>query len=210
HPPDEIVVAPDEPPIPTADEVMRLIADAEVVYTLPANPVNGDAIRGAKRLRMIATMGTGYDNIDVGAAKERGIPVTFAPGILDETTADGAFALLLATARRLGEAERFLRAGKYRGWTPFMFTGQDVHHATLGVVGMGRIGRALARRSKGFSMTILYHDARRNEDAERELAATFVPSLDDLLARSDFVSLHVSLVPDTRHLSDAIRLPRLT
>src|SRR5438094_110105 len=164
---------------------------------------------GAKRLRMIATMGTGYDNIDVGAARERSIPVTYAPGILDETTADGAFALLLATARRLGEAERFLRAGKYRGWTPFMFTGQDVHHATLGVVGMGRIGRALARRSKGFSMTILYHDARRNEDAERELAATFVPSLDDLLARSDFVSLHVPLVPETRHLIDAVRLRRM-
>ena len=186
-----------------------MISDADILYTLPANPVTGDAIRGAKRLRMIATMGTGYDNIDVGAARERSIPVTYAPGILDETTADGAFALLLATARRLGEAERFLRAGKYRGWTPFMFTGQDVHHATLGVVGMGRIGRALARRSKGFSMTILYHDARRNEDAERELAATFVPSLNDLLARSDFVSLHVPLVPETRHLIDAVRLRRM-
>jgi len=205
----EIVVGPDEPPIPTASEVSRMISDADILYTLPANPVTGDAIRGAKRLRMIATMGTGYDNIDVGAARERSIPVTYAPGILDETTADGAFALLLATARRLGEAERFLRAGKYRGWTPFMFTGQDVHHATLGVVGMGRIGRALARRSKGFSMTILYHDARRNEDAERELAATFVPSLDDLLARSDFVSLHVPLVPETRHLIDAGRLRRM-
>jgi len=205
----EIVVGPDEPPIPTASEVSRMISDADILYTLPANPVTGDAIRGAKRLRMIATMGTGYDNIDVGAARERSIPVTYAPGILDETTADGAFALLLATARRLGEAERFLRAGKYRGWTPFMFTGQDVHHATLGVVGMGRIGRALARRSKGFSMTILYHDARRNEDAERELAATFVPSLDDLLARSDFVSLHVPLVPETRHLIDAVRLRRM-
>jgi len=205
----EVRVGPAEPPIPTADEVARMIADADVVYTLPANPLTGDAIRGATRLRMIATMGTGYDNIDVGAARARGIPVTFAPGILDETTADGAFALLLAAARRLGEAERFLRAGKYRGWTPFMFTGQDVNHAALGIVGMGRIGRAVARRAKGFAMTILYHDARRNEDAERELDATFVAGLDDLLARSDFVSLHVPLLPETRHLMNAERLRKM-
>jgi glyoxylate reductase len=205
----DVVVGPGEPPIPTADEVAKMIADADVVYTLPANPLTGDAIRGAKRLRMIATMGTGYDNIDVAAAKERKIPVTYAPGILDETTADGAFALLLATARRLGEAERFLRAGKYRGWTPFMFTGQDVHHATLGIVGMGRIGRALARRARGFAMTIIYTDARRNEEAERELDVTFVPSLDDLLSRADFVSLHVPLLPETRHLIDAERLRKM-
>jgi glyoxylate reductase len=205
----EVVVGPGEPPIPTGEEVARMIGDADVVYTLPANPVSGDAIRGAKRLRMIATMGTGYDNIDVTAAKERGIPVSFAPGILDETTADGAFALLLAAARRTGEAERFLRAGKYRGWTPFMFTGRDVHHATLGIVGMGRIGRAVAQRAKGFAMTILYHDARRNPDAERELGATYVESFDDLLARSDFVSLHVPLLPETRHLMDADRLRKM-
>ncbi len=185
-----------------------MIRDADIVYTLPANPVNGDAIRGAKTLRFIATMGTGYDNIDVAAARERGIPVTYAPGILDETTADGVFALLLATARRLGEAERYLRAGKYRGWTPFLFTGRDVHHATLGIVGMGRIGRAVARRARGFSMRILYNDARRNDDAERELDATFV-TFDELLAGSDVVSLHVPLLPETRHLIDARALRKM-
>jgi len=205
----DVSVGPDEPPIPSADEVARMIADADVVYTLPANPVNGDAIRGATKLRMIATMGTGYDNIDVTAAKERGIRVTFAPGILDETTADGAFALLLATARRLGEAERFLRAGRFRGWTPFMFTGQDVHGATLGIVGMGRIGLAVARRARGFAMRVLYHDARRNPGAEQELGAAYVDSLDDLLARSDFVSLHVPLLAETRHLMDADRLRKM-
>jgi glyoxylate reductase len=205
----DVAVGPGEPPIPTADEVARMIADADIVYTLPANPVTGDAIRGARKLRMIATMGTGYDNIDVAAAKERGIPVTFAPGILDETTADGAFALLLATARRLGEAERFLRAGRYRGWTPFMFTGQDVHGATLGIVGMGRIGLAVARRARGFAMHVLYHDARRNLGAEQELGATYVERLDDLLARSDFVSLHVPLLAETRHLMDADRLRKM-
>ena len=203
-----MAVGPAEPPIPTPDEVRDAIREADVVYTLPANPVSGDAIRGARKLRMIATMGTGYDNIDVGAAKERGIPVTFAPGILDETTADGVFALLLATARRLGEAERFVRAGKFRGWTPTMFLGRDVHHATLGVVGMGRIGRALSRRAKGFAMRILYTDARRNEDAERELGATFV-SLDQLLRESDVVTLHVPLLPETRHLIDAAALRKM-
>ena len=203
-----MAVGPAEPPIPTPDEVRDAIREADVVYTLPANPVSGDAIRGARKLRMIATMGTGYDNIDVGAAKERGIPVTFAPGILDETTADGVFALLLATARRLGEAERFVRAGKFRGWTPTMFLGRDVHHATLGVVGMGRIGRALSRRAKGFAMRILYTDARRNEDAERELGATFVP-LDQLLRESDFVTLHVPLLPETRHLIDREALRKM-
>ena len=203
-----MAVGPAEPPLPTPDEVRDAIREAEVVYTLPANPVSGDAIRGARKLRMIATMGTGYDNIDVGAAKERGIPVTFAPGILDETTADGAFALLLAAARRLGEAERFLRAGKFRGWTPTMFLGHDVHHATLGVVGMGRIGRALSRRAKGFAMRILYTDARRNEDAERELGATFVP-FDQLLRESDFVTIHVPLLPETRHLIDAAALRKM-
>jgi len=204
----DITVGADDPPIPTPHEVVGLIKDADVVYTLPANPVNGDAIRGAAKLKFIATMGTGYDNIDITAARERNIPVTYAPGILDDTTADGAFALLLAAARRLSEAERYLRAGKYRGWTPFLFTGRDVHHATLGVVGMGRIGRAISRRARGFDMQILYSDARRNEDAERELGATYV-TLDELLARSDFVSLHTPLLPETRHLMNAERLRKM-
>jgi glyoxylate reductase len=204
----EVVVGPDEPPIPTAADVVALIRDADVVYTLPANPVNADAIRGAKKLRFIATMGTGYDNIDIAAARERNIPVTFAPDILTETTADGVFALLLAAARRLGEAERYLRAGKFRGWTPFMFTGRDVNHATLGIIGMGRIGRAVARRAKGFQMRTIYTDARRNEDAEREVGATYV-SLDELLAQSDFVSLHTPLLPETRHLMNAERLRKM-
>ncbi len=201
-------VGPAEPPVPTAEEVVSLVRDAEIVYTLPANPLNGPAIRGAAGLRMIATMGTGFDNIDIAAARERSIPVTFAPGILDETTADGAFALMLAAARRTGEAERFLRAGKYRGWTPFLFLGVDVYEATLGIVGMGRIGRAMARRAMGFRMKIIYTDASRSEPAEKEFGATFV-TLDELLAQSDFVSLHVPLMPETRHLIDAARLRKM-
>ena len=204
----DVAVGPDEPPIPTADEVTRLIADADVVYTLPANPVNGDAIRGAKKLRMIATMGTGYDNIDVGAAKERGIPVTFAPGILDETTADGAFALLLATARRLGEAERFLRAGKYRGWTPFMFTGQDVHGATLGIVGMGRIGLAVAKRARAFDMKIHYHN-RSRLTPEQEQGAVFHARAEDMLPHCDFLSLNAPATAETTGFLNAARIKLL-
>ncbi|MDQ3401211.1 MAG: D-glycerate dehydrogenase, partial [Chloroflexota bacterium] len=184
------------------------IQDADICFTLAANPVTGDAIRGAGRLRLISSLATGFDNIDVRAAKERGIPVTYAPGILDDTTADAAFGLLVAAGRRFGAAERYLRAGKYRGWTPFLFLGQDVHRATLGIVGLGRIGRAVARRAKGFEMTLLYSDARRNEDAERELGARFV-TLDELLAESDFVSVHTPLLPDTRHLIDAAALRKM-
>lgn len=204
----EITVGPDDPPIPSADEVARLIKDAEICFTLAANPVTGDAIRGAQKLRLIASLATGFDNIDVRTAKERGIPVTYAPGVLDDTTADAAFGLLIAAARRFGEAERYLRAGKYRGWTPFLFLGQDVHRATLGIVGMGRIGRAVGRRARGYEMTVLYSSTRRDEGAERELGARYV-TLDELLAESDFVSVHTPLLPDTRHLIDAAALRKM-
>ena len=204
----EVVVAPGEPPVPTKEEVRALVRDADIVYTLAANPLDGEAIRGAAKLRMIATMSTGYDNIDVAAARERGIPVTYAPGILDETTADAAFGLLIAAARRFGEAERFLRAGKYRGWTPFMFLGLDIHHATLGIVGMGRVGRQVARRAKGFEMRIIYHDARRDEQAERELGAEWL-GFEELLPQADIVSVHTPLLPETRHLIDAAALRKM-
>ena len=204
----EVVVGPAEPPLPTREEVRAMIRDADIVYTLPGSPVDGEGIRGAAALRMIATLGTGYDNIDVAAAKERGIPVTFAPGILDETTADGAFGLLMAAARRFGEAERYLRAGRFHGWTPFMFLGQDVHHATLGIVGMGRIGRQVARRATGFEMRVLYYDERRDEQAERDLGVTYVP-FEVLLRDSDFVSVHVPLMPSTKHLIDAVALRKM-
>jgi glyoxylate reductase len=204
----DVSVGPADPPLPTKEEVRELVRDADVVYTLPANPLDGEAIRGAAKLRMIATMGTGYDNIDVAAAKERSIPVTFAPGILDETTADGAFGLLLAAARRFGEAERVLRSGQWKGWGPGQFLGQDVHHATLGIVGMGRIGRQVARRAKGFEMRVLYSDERRNDQAERDLGIEYVP-FERLLAEADFVSVHVPLMPSTRHLIDAAALRKM-
>lgn len=204
----ELAVGPAEPPLPSAEEMRAIVRDADILYTLPGSRVDAAVIAAAPKLRMIATLATGYDSIDVDAARARRIPVTYAPGILDETTADGAFGLLLATARRFGEAERFLRAGKFHGWTPFMFLGQDVHHATLGIVGMGRIGGQVARRAKGFEMRVLYYDERRNDRAERELGVTYAP-LDRLLAESDFLSLHVPLMPSTRHLIDAAALRKM-
>lgn len=198
----------DTRPLPTVDELIPAVREAEIIYTLPASPLTKAVLDAAQRLRLVVTMGTGYDNIDVAAAKARGIPVTFAPGILDETTADGVFGLLLATARRMPEAERFVRAGRWRGWAPGQFLGHDVYGKALGIVGMGRIGRAVARRAMGFRMSILYHDVRRSEDAEREFKARFV-TLDELLGTADFVSLHVTLSPETRHLIDERALAKM-
>ncbi len=197
-------------PIPTEDELIAAMAaaDPEILYTLPAHPVTARVIEAAPSLRFVATMGTGYDNIDVTAARARGIRVTNAPGMLDETTADLAFALLLATARQLPQAERFLREGRFHGWTPFMFAGGDVHGRTLGIVGLGRIGRAVARRARGFGMRLIYNSPTRREAVERELGCTWV-TLEELLAQADFVSLHCPLTPATRHLMDATALARM-
>jgi glyoxylate reductase len=144
-------------------------------------------------------MAVGYDNIDVDAASERGVVVTNTPGVLDETTADVAFMLMLAAARRLGEGERLLRAGEWEWWGPKQLRGIDMWGKKLGVVGLGRIGRAVARRGRGFGMEILYHNRSRKEDAEKELGARYL-DLDDLLRESDFVSIHTPLTDATRHL----------
>lgn len=153
-------------------------------------------------------MAVGYDNIDVAACAARKIAVGNTPGVLTETTADLAFALLLATARKVVESERALRSGEWQTWSPMQFTGLDVHHATLGIVGMGRIGYEVARRASGFQMTILYHNRSRNADAERDFGAQHV-SLETLLERSDFVSLHTPLTPETRHFFDAEQFARM-
>ncbi len=159
-------------------------------------------------LKVIANMAVGYDNVDVEAAKERGIVVTNTPGVLDETTADTAFMLLLAAARRLGESERTLRAGGWHWWGPKLFVGVDVWGKTLGIVGMGRIGQAVARRGRGFGMEILYHNRSRKEDAEKELDARYA-DLDELLETADFVSVHTPLTEETRHLIGADELGKM-
>lgn len=161
------------------------------------NPWTADLMDRAPSLRVIAKAAAGFDNIDIAAATERGIVVTNAAEVLTDTVADLAFGLLIAVARRMGEAERCVRAGL---WTrSARFFGLDVHHAILGVIGLGRIGAAVAHRGLGFHMEVLYHDIFRREDLERQFGYRFV-DLDTLLERSDFVTIHMLLTPQTRHM----------
>jgi len=185
---------------PRRDELLQSAAGAEGVLSTVTERIDGEFMDAAgDGLRVVANMAVGYDNVDLAAAKERGVVVTNTPGVLDETTADTAFMLMLAAARRLGEAERVLRAGQWRWWGPRLFTGPDVWGKKLGILGLGRIGRAVALRAKGFGMEILYDGRSRHVEAERELGARYL-KLDDLLRESDFVSIHTPLVPETRHL----------
>jgi len=154
-------------------------------------------------LKVVCNVAVGYNNIDVKAATRRGVMVCNTPGVLDDTTADFAWTLLLATARRVVEADKFFRTGKWKGWGLMQFTGYDVHHKTLGVIGLGRIGKGVARRAQGFDMRVIYTDVQRaDESTERECGVMYVDKR-TLLRESDFVSLHIPLFPETRHyLSD--------
>ncbi len=185
---------------PARDELLEAAEGAVGVLSNVTEKMDAEFMDAAgDGLRIIANMAVGYDNVDVEAAGERGIVVTNTPGVLDETTADTAFMLLLAAARRLGESERTLRAGRWEWWGPKLFVGVDVWGKTLGIVGMGRIGQAVARRGRGFGMEILYHNRSRNEGAENELDARYA-DLDELLETADFVSVHTPLTEETRHL----------
>jgi lactate dehydrogenase-like 2-hydroxyacid dehydrogenase len=158
------------------------------------------------QLRVVSNYAVGFDNVDVPACTARGVPVGNTPGVLTETTADLAFALLMAAARRLPEGDRYVRAGRWKTWGPMLLLGPDVHDATIGIVGFGRIGQAVARRAMGFGMTVVYHDVQRAEPSvEAAYGATFLP-LEELLATADFVSLHVNLTPETRGLIDTEKL----
>ncbi len=160
--------------------------------------------RAAERLRVVSVFAVGYDNVDVAAATRRGIAICHTPGIPTETTADLAFALILAVARRVVESDRYVREGQWRGWAPEQLLGRDVHGATLGIVGMGAIGEAVARRAIGFGMHLLYHD-QRPRPGDDQLDARFT-TLDDLLRQSDFVSIHAPLSDATRGLLGAREL----
>jgi glyoxylate reductase len=199
----------DELPPPRA-ELLRRVAGCDGVLTLLTDRVDDAFLDAAgPGLRVVSNYAVGYDNVDVPACTGRGIPVGNTPGVLTETTADLAWALLMAAGRRVAEGDRYVRAGRWRTWGPQLLLGSDVHGATLGIVGLGRIGQAVARRAAGFGMTVLYWSRSRAEPGiEREFGATFI-ELDELLARSDFVTLHVSLNDETRHLIDAAALARM-
>lgn len=171
--------------------------------------VNEEVLKAAPRLRVVANAGVGYDNIDVAACTARRIVVTNTPGVLTDTTADLAFALLMAVARRVVECDRYVREGRWERWAWSMLWGAAVHHKTLGLYGFGRIGQAMARRGRGFEMRVLYHQRRRApEEVEREVGAQYV-DCETLLKESDFLSLHVPLTPETHHAIGARELGRM-
>ena len=186
-------------PMPKADLVRRLQGtDALICHIISS--VDDEVLGASASLKVVANVAVGYNNIDVAAARRRGIAVTNTPDVLTETTADFAWALLMAAARRVVEADHYARSDQWKVWKWDLLWGADIHGKTLGVVGFGRIGRAVARRALGFGMRVLYHDTLRAETAvERELRAT-PADLDTLLRESDFVSLHTLLSPETRHL----------
>jgi len=208
----DAVVWPDELP-PPRDELLRAVAGCEGVLTLLTDRVDDEFLDAAgPQLKVVSNYAVGFDNVDVPACTARGIPVGNTPGVLTETTADLAWALLMAAARRLPEGDRYVRGGRWKTWGPLLLLGPDVHGSTLGIVGFGRIGQAVARRAAGFGMTILYHDVQRAEAAvETAYGAAFAP-LDELLERSDAISLHVNLTPETRGLisTDALRAMKPT
>ena len=193
---------------PPRSTLLDWARQADGMVTLLTDRIDAELMDAAPNLKVVANFAVGYDNIDVEAASRRGILVTNTPGVLTETTADLAFALLMACARRIPEGRDYAKAGRWRTWGPMLLMGQDIHGATLGIAGIGRIGLAVARRAWGFGMRILYCDTVRSEVAEMELGAVPVAK-DELLAQSDFLSLHVPLTPDTRHFIDAGALSKM-
>lgn len=184
----------------TKQELMQRLADKEGVICLLTDSIDAQVIDASPKLKVIANVAVGYDNIDVKAATRKGILVTNTPGVLTETTADLAWALLMATARRLVEADRYLRAGKWREWGLSLMLGGDIYGKTLGIVGLGRIGKAVARRARGFDMRLLYYDPVRADVAVEEGLGVTYTDLETLLRESDFVTLHLPLMQSTHHL----------
>ena len=189
------------------DQLLTEVAGKTGAITLLTDRVDEEFLDVAgPELKIVANYAVGFDNIDVEACTRHGVLACNTPEVLTETTADTAFALMMAASRRVAEGDRFIRSGTPWIWGPLMMLGQDVHHATLGIVGFGRIGQALARRARGFAMQVLYHDMYRPPaEVEQELGAEY-RELEDLLRESDFVSLHTNLTPQTRHLINADRL----
>jgi glyoxylate reductase len=181
-------------------ELLKRVADKDALVCLLTEKVDGELLAAAPKLRIAATVSVGDDNIDVSACTRRKVVATHTPGVLDDTTADFAWTLLMAIARRLVEGDAWMRSGTWPGWDIDQLLGGDVWGKTLGIIGFGRIGRGVARRAQGFKMQVLYHDQMQvPAEAERELHAQFA-DLDTLFRESDFVTLHVPLLPETRHL----------
>ncbi len=204
-------INPDADRIWTKQELIEKLraGNYNALFCMLTNSIDAEVLDAAPDLKIVANMAVGYNNVDLAEASRRGIAVTNTPGVLTDTTADFAWALLMASARRVAEADRFSRQGRFHGWGPLMMVGQDVHGKTLGIIGFGRIGQALARRASGFDMKVLYYDRHQvPAETEQALKASFVP-MEDLLAQSDYVSIHTDYNPDTHHLVGAPELERM-
>lgn len=203
----EIVMATIDQVDPMED-VVTYGERVEALWTTIDDQVDASVLDALPNVRVIANMGVGFNNIDVKEAQRRGIIVCHTPDVLTESTADLAFGLLMSAARQLPEAERSVRKGTWKAWEPFSYTGVDVYGASIGIIGMGRIGEAVARRAKGFDMDIYYYNRNRKEEAERTLEAKYV-DVDTLIETCQFVVLFAPLTDETRHLIDANALKRM-
>ena len=183
-------------PVPR-DILLQKAENASALLTVLSDKVDPELLQHAPSLKIVANLAVGYDNIDLEAAREKGVIICNTPDVLTETTADLTFGLLMATARRIVEADRYIKEGKWKSWSPLLLAGLDIHHKTIGIVGMGSIGEAVARRAKGFNMDILYHNRSRKHEAEQTIGARYVP-FDELLSQSDFVVVLAPLNDNTK------------
>jgi glyoxylate reductase len=204
----EIEVWDDELP-PLRDSILEKVKGVNGLLTLLTDKIDSQVMDAAgASLKVISQMAVGYDNIDVAAATARKIPVGHTPGVLTETTADFTWALLMSAARRIVEGDNYTRDGKWKTWMPTLLLGPDVHGARLGIIGLGRIGQAVAKRAKGFDMRVVYHSPHRHPEIEKELGVEYA-SLDSLYAESDFISIHTPLNDSTYHLINDAALAKM-
>lgn len=194
---------------PSREELIAAGKGKDALVTLLTDKIDAEILAALPSVRIVANVAVGFDNFDVPAGTAAGVVMSNTPGVLDDTTADLAFALILAASRRLIEADRLMRSGTWQGWGIMQLLGHDVHHAKLGIIGLGRIGRAVAKRARGFSMEISYFDAMPVDPAAAAEVDARAVSLDELLSTSDVVTLHVPLLPSTHHLINAAALAKM-
>ena len=193
---------------PPRDVLLENVANVEGLLSLLTDKIDAELMDKAPKLKVVSNYAVGFDNVDIAAATKRGIVVGNTPGVLTETTADFAFTLLMSAARRVVEGDKMVRAGNWKTWGPMTLLGQDIHGSTLGIVGLGRIGVAIARRAKGFGMRLMYYDVIRQPETEKEFGIEFV-DINKIFAESDFITLHTNLTPQTHHLIGAEQLKKM-